>query len=142
RWLNRNKASALVATLGESYPALSSKPVSRDVMELVTQEISIFENSHLVILATVDDIIELFLNTALHGVVPRLHASVEPLDLGHHTVLVGVPSSRGCLHCLFDSTDQGTVNMISLVGPGQVVQASYGGCAGVFTPFPGHAAAR
>jgi molybdopterin/thiamine biosynthesis adenylyltransferase len=134
--LGRRKVEGLQALLHAKYPHVEVTVHHGDVLSLLSDRPDAFDGFSLVVVALGDETLERRFNDLLRDRVPRVHVWLEPLGIGGHTLATGIPRKRGCYGCLFrDDPKFGLVNMSSFVEPGQDLQRTFAGCAGVFTPF-------
>jgi len=134
--IGRNKAAQLSKRINMKYPHLNVDFKGERIEETVKREPGFLSECALVMIATGDETLGLFLDDFLLSEnLPRIHVWVEPLGIGGHVFLTGL-ERQGCFRCLFDYDPQfGLNNQAAFAQVGQDFQSSFAGCSGVFTPF-------
>ena len=127
------KVDSLRRRLSERFPHQEVTCDSSKIREALEIDSHRITSADLVVVAVGDPTVELFINCSLHGIVPRLHAWLEPYGLGGHW-LRATKSGPGCFECIVDSSDAPLVNA-SLASTSRDFGQSFAGCAGTFTPF-------
>ena len=139
------KATAMQVSLSRRYPHLLIKGNPRRIQEVLKDQPSFVNDSHLVVIALGDENQERVLNELMMSSKPRVHVWVEPLGIAQHVLVTGLEGGGGCYECLFESDENmGVINRSALAAPGQNFQRSFAGCGGSFATFSamdaGHAA--
>lgn len=138
---NLAKADALKAELERRFPYTEIQSYCLSVDEFLNK--AIFEPSQydLIILATGDDNVSLYVNSALKNFLrpPVIYTWLEPYGIGGHVVVTHNESNEGCFECLFVPVQADTNpifwNRASFVEPGQAFSKDISGCGNRFTPF-------
>lgn len=137
RYLWMAKSLGMSLELGMRFPHLEFDYRVSTLEKALENEPTLLDGVDLVVFAVGEETLELRVNRLLQGIVPRVHAWVEPLGIGGHALACGVTGlSPGCYECLFELTpDLGLVNRAAITAPGQEIRRSLAGCAGTFAPF-------
>jgi hypothetical protein len=135
RHLDVGKATALRDEIGSRMPHLTLDARRARVEDIVVSEPSLILSADLIVVALGDETLERRLNRLLAGGPPRVHAWLEPLGVGGHALLCGLPGG-GCFECLLVlDRELGLTNRAALTAPGQEIRRSLAGCAGTFSPY-------
>jgi len=134
--MGRAKVQGLKERLHAKYPHISIDTHNGDVLSLLRSQPDVFDGYSLVAIALGDETAERRINQIVADRVPRVHVWLEPLGVGGHVLVTGFSGKNGCYNCLFRTDPEfGLVNVSALVAPGQDLQRTFAGCAGVFTSF-------
>lgn len=132
------KVSALKDDLEMRIPYVQVATMSERIETLLQKKKMSLPNYDLIVVATGEPSINLFINELLHcedRCPPALFAWLDPCGIGGH-VLLQYANGRGCLQCLYEFTDEGHLNnRASFVKPGQSFLKDIAGCGTLFTPF-------
>lgn len=137
RYLWMPKSLGMSVELGMRFPHLEFDYRVSTLEKALQKEPTLLDGVDLVVIAVGEETLELRLNRLFQGIVPRVHAWVEPLGIGGHALGCGVAGvNSGCYECLFElMPDLGLVNRAAITAPGQEIRRSLAGCAGTFAPF-------
>lgn len=129
------KVTALRAEILRRLPHMTIETRPTQVQKVMSDGADIILDNDLLVLATGDHALELYISSQVRKDVRLVHAWVEALGVGGH-VLLDAQSAKGCLRCLYDDDDEfGLICRPSLFAPGQSFTSQLAGCAGAFTPF-------
>jgi len=136
------KTAALGEELKVRIPFLQSEPYTGDILSLIQTGKIDLKNYDLIISATGNMTVELFLNEMLHldpQMPPAIFTWVEALGIGGHSILVNNEKNSGCLNCLFTSLSSDPQpefsNRAAFAAPDQYFGKTLAGCSSYFTPF-------
>ncbi|MCF8721777.1 ThiF family adenylyltransferase [Nitrospina gracilis] len=135
QFVGMNKAKALAVYLQGRFPGIQCQFHPTGILEGLNNEVVCIDDFDLAIVATGIETLELRLNQLFYGRFPSIFASVEPLGLGGHILLAGVPGQSGCLNCLYQNGQDLVPNRAFFTAPGQDVRRNHAGCGGTFLPF-------
>ncbi len=136
------KTAALGEELKARIPFLQSEPYTGDILSLIQTGKIDLKKYDLIISATGNMTVELFLNEMLHldpQMPPAIFTWVEALGIGGHSILVNNKKNSGCLNCLFTSLSSDPQrefsNRATFAAPDQYFGKTLAGCSSYFTPF-------
>jgi molybdopterin/thiamine biosynthesis adenylyltransferase len=130
-----HKVTALRTEIWRRLPQVTIVTRAQRVQKVMSDEPEVLLDNDLVVLATGDHALELYISYQLRKDVRLVHAWVEALGVGGHALL-DAQTGRGCLKCLYEEDDDfGLICRPSLFAPGQSFTFQLAGCAGAFTPF-------
>lgn len=134
------KVLALKAEIENKYPYLSVTTHQTNIEIAIRDELVKLSNFDLVIFATGDHTVELYVNRLLHqqnSSPAAVFTWLEPYEIGGHTLLTH-PGNPGCLQCLFisDSTiNRPLYNRASFSACSQSFSKNDLGCNSSYTPY-------
>jgi ThiF family/Prokaryotic E2 family B len=135
-YVGRPKAASLAVELQRHFPSLECTTFDKRFESLLEERLVDLTSLDCLVIAIGDDTVERRLNSVVACTLPRVHVWLEPLDVGGHVLLTGIPNARGCFECLYESDDSGRIhNVASLLDSAQLVDLTLGGCAGSFVPY-------
>jgi molybdopterin/thiamine biosynthesis adenylyltransferase len=140
QYWGKPKAEALKAQLAANLPYVSIQTVVDTVENAVTNGIVMLSHYDLVILATGNPTVELYINELIFSQnrAMALFTWLEPLGIGGHALLVHPARGKGCLECLYTNATNGErtlQNRASFAAPDQYFGRDLSGCASLFTPY-------
>lgn len=136
--VGRLKVEGLRQLVHAKHPHVDMTIDARNVLDVFGDAAATasLRDCSLVVVASGNETIDLRINQVLSDTVPRVYVWLEALGLSGHCLLTGYRGRPGCYACLFRADPQyGLVNMSAHAAPGQQLQRTFAGCAGVFTPF-------
>lgn len=134
--IGHGKAERLAQLLLKRFPHLAICPHMTRIQTMVEARDDALASADLVVLATGDETLERYLNSALGPTPARVHSWVEPLGVGGHAVATAVGGAPGCFECLYERTEEGLLtSRVAFAQAGQTFAISMAGCSGTFTPF-------
>ena len=131
--VNKTKVVALKEEIESKYPYLSITAHQTYIEKAIEKKIIKLSDFDLVIFATGNHTVELYLNRLIHQQKDRpiaIFTWLEPYSIGGHTLL-NRPNQRGCLQCLFtpdSSDDLKYYNKASFAASGQSFAKNDLGC--------------
>ena len=141
RYLGENKAEALAKELRLQLPYVEAEGIAENVVVALASGRIKLDQFDLVVAATGNPTIEMFIEAELYQLQQRpraVYSWIEPLGIGGHAVLTGSVAGRGCLRCLFTAPVEGLPDLHSRLAFAQQ-GVSYGralrGCGSLHTPF-------
>lgn len=139
QYWRKSKVEVLKEQLELNLPYASIKAVVDTVENAIRRGIVRLSQYDLVILATGNPTIELYINELVFSQerAMALFTWLEPLGIGGHALLVH-PKGDGCLECLYTPMVEGKgtlQNRASFAAPDQYFGRDLSGCANLHTPY-------
>jgi len=134
------KVTALKAEIESKYPYLSVTTHQKKIQEAIREGLINLSQFDLVIFATGDHTVELYVNRILHQLAKKplaVFTWLEPYGIGGHALLTR-PNKAGCLQCLFSTTiatDTPLHNQSAFAAYGQTFSKDGLGCGSSYTPY-------
>lgn len=131
--LGKAKVEGLKEYIEDQIPSIRVIP---QIISIENVNLLLFENFDLVIIATGEATINLYLNDQIRRKklnVKVIYSWVEPYGVGGHT-LYSDSSKRGCYSCLYDENLHNLASFCSQEQP-KAFTKSISGCAGLYVPF-------
>ncbi|TAK28170.1 MAG: hypothetical protein EPO21_23045 [Chloroflexota bacterium] len=138
--IDRPKVEALRKEIAAKYPYVTVAVHQQRIEESFAAGRVKPNDFDLIILATGNSTVELYLNELLYksdGAPPMVFAWLEPYGIGGH-VLLALPGRPGCLRCLYTPYWKGEsslANRAAFAAPGQVFGKDDLGCGSLYTPY-------
>lgn len=135
------KVEALKEELEQQLPYMQVDTLADRIEHLLLDEKINLNDYDLIVMATGDPTVELYVNQLIHdqNLKPvALFTWLEPLGIGGHALLTNNTVAYGCLQCLYTSPD-GTraelSNRAAFAAAGQFFGRAISGCGSLHTPF-------
>ena len=139
------KVEALRVELRAKYPYVQVTAINATIQAAHRKGDVQWNNFDLLIAATGNPTVELWLNTQLHSAgvrTPAVFTWLEAYGIGGHALLTH-PGTVGCLQCLYTDPDEPQlVNRAAFAQAGQKFSMSLAGCSARHTPYGSLDAAR
>lgn len=140
QYWRQHKAEALRHAIYTQLPYIRIKQFVCRIEDILRDHIINLKDYDLVISATGNVTVELFLNEHLHYIrnsPPAIYAWLDPLGIGGHMLLTHNQVGAGCLECLYThSTPQDHLtNRVSFAASGQRFGRDLSGCGSLHTPY-------
>ncbi|MEX2375642.1 MAG: ThiF family adenylyltransferase [Dehalococcoidia bacterium] len=141
RYDGEKKAEAMAKELRLQLPYVEVEGIAQDVVGALSSGRIQLDQFDLVVAATGNPTVEMFMEGELHRLEQRpkaIYSWVEPMGIGGHAVLTGVPEGRGCLRCLFTARVEGLPdlhNRLAFAEQGVSYGRALSGCGSLHMPF-------
>lgn len=136
--IGSKKVLALKTDLEMRVPYIQVTALPERIETLLQTKKFKWPDYNLVIIATGEPTINLYINELLHQQdysPPTLFCWLDPYGIGGHTLLQ-FAEQPGCLQCLYEITESGHLNnRASFAEAGQSFLKDVAGCGSLFTPF-------
>lgn len=132
------KTNALKQELEQTVPFVQVSTINDRIENLLLHKKFDWRSYDLVILATGEPTINLYVNQLIHREeidTPLLFTWLEPYGIGGHSIMERDFSSPGCLECLYDFSDDGLINRAAFAAPDQTFLKDLSGCGSLYTPY-------
>jgi len=140
-FLGKPKVDGLKEFIERNLPFTNITPISLSIEDAIDKDLIHWENYDLVIVATGNPTINLYLNKIIKTNFPKLpiiFSFLEPYGIGGHSLVVNNNLEKGCYQCLYSSEEaeeEGLYNKALFARRGQYFAKSISGCGSLFTPF-------
>lgn len=135
------KVEALKEELERQLPYMQVNTIADRIECLLLDEKINLNDYDLIVMATGDPTVELYVNHLIHDQKlnpPALFTWLEPLGIGGHALLTNNVAASGCLQCLYTSPDGTSAelsNRAAFAATGQSFGRAISGCGSFHTPF-------
>lgn len=132
-YVGKYKSEALKTDLEKKIPYTKITSFNKKIEDLIYEDINFLEKYDLVIVATGNPTINLFLNKYCYNNkkgLPVIYTWLDPFGIGGHTLLTN-NNTKGCYDCLYEDLH----NKASFAMKGQKFAKSISGCGSLYTPY-------
>lgn len=138
RYNQNSKTYALKTHILECWPYTQVETFEDRVEELLANKPDVFDSCDLIIVATANPAINLWLNREVrkrNPGKPMIFTWVEPYGIGGHAIASNNGASPGCYECLYTDASGIRANWASFFKDGQSFAKTDCGCGSAYVPY-------
>lgn len=140
RYWGQQKTTAIKQELESNFPQMKVRSFPRQIEHLLRERRLELKDFDIVVLATGNPTIELYINEIIHrqALAPVVLVTwLEPLGIGGHVLLCNNTPDGGCLECVYtqSSGENKLVNRAAFAAEGQSFGKALSGCGSLHTPY-------